>query len=228
MGVLPSRRGRRVPICRSGRRSTLCGSQPVGSVTSSEEIFVDLHAIEQTQLRRQHRVDGVGRPKFDFHTGSAIRRTATNLLERSEPYGSAFRPLILKRWTSSMRSCNVIRRLDYRRRTRCSGPTVGTRPALPSSSRWTASRLWSWRCGSVGGRRKGAVRRVSHSSVLHRGHVDGVEAVSTPPARHRRDGRETKATSTAGAGHSCALQSGHVGRLPLPALNNAHRSMHST
>ena len=27
-----------------------------------------LHAIEQKQLRRQHRVDGVGRPKFDFHT----------------------------------------------------------------------------------------------------------------------------------------------------------------
>ena len=26
------------------------------------------HAIEQMQLRRQHRVDGVGRPKFDFHT----------------------------------------------------------------------------------------------------------------------------------------------------------------
>ena len=25
-----------------------------------------LHAIEQTQL---HRVDGVGRPKFDFHAG---------------------------------------------------------------------------------------------------------------------------------------------------------------
>ena len=29
-----------------------------------------LHAIEQTQLRRQHRVDGVGRPKFDIHTGT--------------------------------------------------------------------------------------------------------------------------------------------------------------
>ena len=28
------------------------------------------HTIEQTQLRRQHRVDGVGRPKCDFHTGS--------------------------------------------------------------------------------------------------------------------------------------------------------------
>ena len=28
------------------------------------------HAIEQMQLRRQHRVVGVGRPKFDFHTGS--------------------------------------------------------------------------------------------------------------------------------------------------------------
>ena len=35
------------------------------------------HAIEQTQLRRQHRVDGVGLPKFDFHTGTggATRRT---------------------------------------------------------------------------------------------------------------------------------------------------------
>jgi len=28
-----------------------------------------LHAIEQTQLRRKYRVDGVGCPKFDFHTG---------------------------------------------------------------------------------------------------------------------------------------------------------------
>ena len=28
------------------------------------------HAIEQVQLRRQRRVDGVGRPKFDFHTGA--------------------------------------------------------------------------------------------------------------------------------------------------------------
>ena len=26
------------------------------------------HAIEQMRLPRQHRVDGVGRPKFDFHT----------------------------------------------------------------------------------------------------------------------------------------------------------------
>ena len=31
--------------------------------------LVILHAIEQTQLRRQHRDDGVGRLKFDFHTG---------------------------------------------------------------------------------------------------------------------------------------------------------------
>ena len=29
----------------------------------------NLNAIEQTQLRRKYRVDGVGRPKFDFHTG---------------------------------------------------------------------------------------------------------------------------------------------------------------
>ena len=33
---------------------------------------MNLYAIEQTQLRRQHRVDGVGRPKFDFHTGFHI------------------------------------------------------------------------------------------------------------------------------------------------------------
>ena len=31
---------------------------------------VKLHAMEQTQLRRQHRDDGVGRLKFDFHTAA--------------------------------------------------------------------------------------------------------------------------------------------------------------
>ena len=30
----------------------------------------------ETRLRRQHRVDGVGRPKFDFHTGVAAPRGA--------------------------------------------------------------------------------------------------------------------------------------------------------
>ena len=34
------------------------------------ETFVNLHAIEQTQFRGRRRVDGVGRLKFDFHTGS--------------------------------------------------------------------------------------------------------------------------------------------------------------
>ena len=33
-------------------------------------VEINLHAIEPTQLRRQHRVDGVGRPKVDFHVGS--------------------------------------------------------------------------------------------------------------------------------------------------------------
>ena len=32
------------------------------------ESCVGINAIEQTQLRRRYRVDGVGRPKFDFHT----------------------------------------------------------------------------------------------------------------------------------------------------------------
>ena len=30
------------------------------------------HAIEQTQLRKARRVDGVGRPIFDFHTAVAL------------------------------------------------------------------------------------------------------------------------------------------------------------
>ena len=41
-------------------------SGPGSAVLARVEI--NLHAIEQTQLRRQRRVDGVGRPKFDFHT----------------------------------------------------------------------------------------------------------------------------------------------------------------
>ena len=32
----------------------------------------NLHAIEQAQLRRQYRFDGVGRLKFDFHTASRL------------------------------------------------------------------------------------------------------------------------------------------------------------
>ena len=44
------------------------------SIIRSNEIIVasmawNLDAIEQTQLWRQHRVDGVGRLKFDSHTG---------------------------------------------------------------------------------------------------------------------------------------------------------------
>ena len=31
----------------------------------------DLHAIELPQLRGRRRLDGVGRPNFDFHTGIA-------------------------------------------------------------------------------------------------------------------------------------------------------------
>ena len=38
----------------------------------------NLHAIEQMQLRGRRRVDGVGHPKFDFHTTSRISRLATS------------------------------------------------------------------------------------------------------------------------------------------------------
>ena len=40
-----------------------------------------LHAIEQTQLRRKYRVDGVGRPKFDSTQDKAdgqYKKTASN------------------------------------------------------------------------------------------------------------------------------------------------------
>ena len=47
---------------------------------STSENLVSLHAIEQTQLRRKYRVDGVGRPKFDFHTG---RNRTTSASARS-------------------------------------------------------------------------------------------------------------------------------------------------
>ena len=40
-------------------------------------VEINLHAVEQTQLRRKHRVDGVGRPKFDFHTGREGRGRVT-------------------------------------------------------------------------------------------------------------------------------------------------------
>ena len=47
------------------------------AVAKATELEAVWKSIEQTQLRRQHRVDGVGRPKFDFHTGwkSASKRS---------------------------------------------------------------------------------------------------------------------------------------------------------
>ena len=67
---------RSLAFCRPARADArpafadLCGNQPVSEVIlrSIAWTFVSLHAIEQMQLRRQHRVDGVGRPTFDFHT----------------------------------------------------------------------------------------------------------------------------------------------------------------
>ena len=44
---------------------------------------VELYVIAQTQLRRQHRVDGVGRPKFDFHTGDWQERDRRKKLEKT-------------------------------------------------------------------------------------------------------------------------------------------------
>ena len=54
-----------------------------------------IHAIEQIQLRRQHRVDGVGRLKFDFHPGP--RRT------RSKRRPSCFRRCRPRSWVHGKR-----------------------------------------------------------------------------------------------------------------------------
>ena len=55
----------------------LCGNQPVS------EVFVKLHAMEPTRSRGQRRVDGVGRLKFDFHTGGAEK-----MLRFFRPWGN--------------------------------------------------------------------------------------------------------------------------------------------
>ena len=50
-----------------------------------------LHAIEQTELRRKYRADGVGRPKFDFHTDeddAAPRTYVIKGLQRFPPTAS--------------------------------------------------------------------------------------------------------------------------------------------
>ena len=45
--------------------------------------YVSLHAIEPTRSRGQRRVDGVGRLKFDFHTGGAEK-----MLRFFRPWGN--------------------------------------------------------------------------------------------------------------------------------------------
>ena len=43
--------------------------------STSELGYVNLYAIEQARSRGRRRVDGVGRPKFDIHTGSTGARS---------------------------------------------------------------------------------------------------------------------------------------------------------
>ena len=47
-------------------------AQPVWKSTSELDYLANLHVIAQTQLRGRRRVDGVGRPKFDFHTALSM------------------------------------------------------------------------------------------------------------------------------------------------------------
>ena len=68
----------------------------------------ELHAIEQTQLRRKYRVDGVGRPKFDFHTGSPWGGTI-------DSYDAVFRVNKVQLQTENRNaySCKVGARVDF-------------------------------------------------------------------------------------------------------------------
>jgi hypothetical protein len=63
---------------------SLCGNQPVSWVILENIAwtFVSLYAIEPTRSRGQHRVDGVGRPKFDFHTESSLGHQDISMVRR--------------------------------------------------------------------------------------------------------------------------------------------------
>ena len=60
------------------------------------------HVIEQTQLRRQHRVDGVGRPKFDLHTGADDDRSRD---DATAPLLSVAANVWAAQGTTSLTSC---------------------------------------------------------------------------------------------------------------------------
>ena len=64
-----------------------------------------LHAIEQTQLRSQYRVDGVGRLKFDFHAASDSPRT-------SDACSRSFQPPIRVGQAEPRQSTSVLGRDD--------------------------------------------------------------------------------------------------------------------
>ena len=60
------------------------------------------HVIEQTQLRRQHRVDGVGHPKFDLHTGADDDRSRD---DATAPLLSVAANVWAAQGTTSLTSC---------------------------------------------------------------------------------------------------------------------------
>jgi hypothetical protein len=60
-------------------------------LSTMRDDFASLHAIEQTRLRRQHRVDGLGRLKYDFHTGpssSSSRKSRSTSTRRNRYQGT--------------------------------------------------------------------------------------------------------------------------------------------
>ena len=82
---------------------------PVDAVTDNVASMAD-YAIEQMQLPRQRRVDGAGRPKFDFHTRRRRRARSARLADYAEVEmgGDVREPAVLHAapWTAARsRSC---------------------------------------------------------------------------------------------------------------------------
>ena len=104
------------PVARPGRRAH--GRGGLRQVRELRRPVWKFHVIEQTQLRRQHRVDGVGRPKFDLHTGADDDRSRDD----------ATAPLLSV-------AANVWAAQGRRRRSRraSSGPSLPSRPTTPST-----------------------------------------------------------------------------------------------
>ena len=170
------------------------------------------HAVEQTQLRRQHRVDGVGRPKFDFHTGALVRRRPRRLRLRA------------------------VRRVQRgRRRLRVNPRPRARDPPRPGRGRRTEEQLGprglfarrvshhsAGRSTAVSGRARGLVERAARLGLAHRRRpgVARRKALFLRGIRVREWRREKRLQGLRGADGISHLE---TGRVRAPPSDERHR-----